>query len=150
MVIDVTAKSSCLRHCDPGDKMGLIFHEIPQEYVRKPPYSFMGYGFSWWVTIVLKLVTVGIVVVEMCLSLSRDIAKPHNQRFMWVYGWKILILITHHHAKCGGQCHCSGGGILILVCHVTQSCKITWSNLWVTLWLAAIQGKSRSCQLWRQ
>ena len=26
MVIHVPAKFSCLRHCGPGDKMGLIFH----------------------------------------------------------------------------------------------------------------------------
>ena len=59
-----------------------------------------------------------VVLVSFCgFSLSRNLARPCDQRFMWLYGqW--LINITHHPVMIGGYMHCGSDDIMILVCHV--------------------------------
>ena len=49
--------------------------------------------------------------------LSRDLAKPHDQKFMWLYG-KEPIKLSCHPAKFGGHNHSSGEDIKFLVCHL--------------------------------
>ena len=51
----------------------------------------------------------GFVIVEICgFSLSGDLARPLDQRFLLLYGWEPLKVI-HHPIKFGGNKHCSIG-----------------------------------------
>ena len=53
----------------------------------------------------------------MILVLSRDLARPRDQRFKRLYRQK-PIKVSYHPAKFGGHKHCGIGDIMILVCHV--------------------------------
>ena len=57
------------------------------------------------------------MVVEICFSLSRDLARPRDREVEELYGWEPL-KVSHHSPEIGGQCHCGSGNIIVLVCHV--------------------------------
>ena len=48
---------------------------------------------------------------------SCDLERPHNEKAMWLYWHKLLMLIQHP-VKFGDHRHCGGGDIMVLVCHV--------------------------------
>ena len=71
-----------------------------------------------------------------------DLAKPHDQSIMWIYGLK-LIKLSHHPSKYGGHRHCGSGDIMILVFY-----KNTWWKDHVTFWAGPHWGMLRSCSVW--
>ena len=65
----------------------------------------------WW------LVTVYV------FSLSRDLAKLHNQRVIWLYGQE-PIKVSYHPAKSGSHRLCVGD-IMVLVCDIILKDHVT-------------------------
>ena len=56
-----------------------------------------------------------------------DLAIPRNQRTLWIYRRKILIVFPHP-AKFGSHMHCGSADKMFLVCHVIpQYLVIKWS-----------------------
>ena len=47
------------------------------------------------------------------------ITRPRDQRVMWLYGRKLLI-VCNHPARFGGHIYCGGGGKMFLLYHVTS------------------------------
>ena len=46
-------------------------------------------------------------------SLSHDLTRPHDQRFMQFYGWELLI-VTHYPSRHGGHRHCGSRDMMLL------------------------------------
>ena len=62
---------------------------------------------------------IGILIVEIYsgFSLSRDLARLLDQRFMGLYRHE-CIKVSYHSVKFGGHKHCCSEDIFIIICHV--------------------------------
>ena len=101
------------KHCDSGDKMVLVCHLISQDQNqnwsklcdfigRSPLMSYHPTKFGG----------------HRCRG-SGDLARPHHQNVMWLYGQKPL-KISHHPPMFGGHGNCGGGDIMALVCRMIK------------------------------
>ena len=82
MVSCHSAKCDGYRHSGSGDIMVFECHMILQDHVIKVLTDAMVWIPSWYVTILLRLVAIG----YKRFSFSQDVARPHNERVMWLYG----------------------------------------------------------------
>ena len=64
------------------------------------------------------------MVVETPFSLSRDLARQHDQRVMRLYGWEHL-MVSNHPATFDDHGYCGIGDIAVLVCHVILQAHVT-------------------------
>ena len=78
MVSFHSAKCDSYRHSGSGDIMVFECHMILQDHVIKALTDAMVWIPSWYVTILLRLVTIG----YKCFSFSQDVARPHNESVM--------------------------------------------------------------------
>ena len=70
-------------------------------------------------------------------NLSRDLIWARGQRLMWYHGL-VLLIISHHPIKFGGNRLCEIRDIKLLNCHVI-------SSGYVTLWVSCPNHKSKFC-----
>ena len=62
----------------------------------------------------------------MVFSLSRDIARPRDQKFILLYGYK-PVKVSHHPTKVDGHKHCGSGDIMVLICLlISQDIVVKW------------------------
>ena len=61
------------------------------------------------------------------LYLSHNLERPCDQKFVWIYGKKLLI-ICNQYTRFNGYKHCGSGDIMFLVYHVA-SCDHVFKGL---------------------
>ena len=72
--------------------------------------DFIEGNSSLYVTTLPHLVAVVIVVAKININLSRDLARPRDQRVLWLYRRKLLI-ICNRFAMFGGHMQCDSRDI---------------------------------------
>ena len=98
------------RPCD--QRVEWLYRQDPIE-VSFHPAKFGGHRHSGRGNIM-----VFVCHVTNAFSLSRDLARPSDQRVKWLYRQE-PIEVSYHPAKFGGHRHSGRGDITVFVCHVT-------------------------------
>ena len=122
------AKPGGHRHCSSGDIMVLVCQTNLQDHLTKGSSNSMGRSPSRQVTIRPSLTAIGTQVMEIYFSLSRDLARPRDQRVMLLYPWKLLLL-SRHPAKFGSHKNSSSRDMFLVV----EEQDFTCSHLYLSL-----------------
>ena len=120
-----------------------------RDHVVKGSYDFKGRCFSQYVSMLTRLVTIGIVIYNIyCFSF---VLSLHLSTYL--NGYAILQLaaltIRHYAASFGGFRHCGSRDITYLICQVIH--VATCLEDFATLWVKTSYSDSPPCQmLWPQ
>ena len=142
-------KFSDCSHSNSDDVLVLVCHVISQDHVIKGSCDFMERSSWSELTIPPSLLAIDALIVEIIChvidSLSRDLARPHDQRVKRLYRLK-PIKVSYHPVKFGSHWHCGSGSMMILVCdmishdHVIKGLRDFMGR--------SFQGNLSSCQVW--
>ena len=122
------AKPGGHRHYSSGDIMVLVCQTNLQDHLTKGSSNSMGRSPSRQVTIRPSLTAIGTQVMEIYFSLSRDLARPRDQRVMLLYRWKPLFL-SRHPAEFGSHKNSSSRDMFLVV----EEQDFTCSHLYLSL-----------------
>ena len=90
---------------------------VTQDHKIKESWDLMERTSWLYVTTLPSLVVIVIVVMEIWLIyFSSDLARKNDQKVLWLYGRKLLI-VCHHPARFGTNRHCGVGDINFLIYH---------------------------------
>ena len=85
-------------------------------HVNKRSRGFNEEIFSWEVSTLPSLVSIGCVQVQNALNLSSDLTRSPHWEVMRICGWESLP-VCHHPGKVGDHRH-SRSGDMFLICHI--------------------------------